>query len=689
MISLLYISENTPTLDEACRCFEDEDDISVITSRSAPAALTMLHNRSFDAIVSACKMAEMDGITLLKILRDAGDLTPFICLTEDDDDETVIQALGNGADLCICRKSDPTTLSKKILALVAGRKKIHPCRDQICRFLPKNTAADTPSGDPKRAEPSLLTARQEGRERETGKVGKEQNGGVDPSRECSDILQIFRDISGPDDPDNPFRESERFYTSLIDSLLDGIVIIDLCGRIIYANQAAREIGGNTSFKGEEESVFAFISPGYIGTVKECLQRCRTEDHTFSFECPARTCRGEKKEIEVLGSTIAYQGNRGLTISFRDITERKKAEKALKEAEKNKQNLLQGFPEYIIVYSDTRGVIYANPAAEAALGKHPDKITGKPVLSLVMEDFREIFEGVVADSLSGNQSMPQEIMLKTPDNTPLPVTVRATSITYQDEDAVLLVLTDITERLVLEKEMEYYAAELKHFTESLARINDKLTIMGSITRHDILNQLTVLLAHLEMAEEEKAEDPAFLTHLRPIHKAATNIQEQIEFTRDYQDIGIRAPQWCIMERMVVRLKPRTITIQSEVRGVEVYADPLFERVLFNLLDNAERHGGEVSTIRISCREEEHGLVILWEDDGTGIKEQEKEKIFKRGYGKNTGFGLFLCREILSITGIEIRETGKYGKGARFEILVPEEGYQMERDPTGAPHHPTQA
>jgi signal transduction histidine kinase len=61
---------------------------------------------------------------------------------------------------------------------------------------------------------------------------------------------------------------------------------------------------------------------------------------------------------------------------------------------------------------------------------------------------------------------------------------------------------------------------------------------------------------------------------------------------------------------------------------------------------------------------------------GIAENEKEKIFMGGYGKNTGFGLFLAREILAITGITIRETGIPGEGARFEITVPNGGYRFD-------------
>jgi len=79
---------------------------------------------------------------------------------------------------------------------------------------------------------------------------------------------------------------------------------------------------------------------------------------------------------------------------------------------------------------------------------------------------------------------------------------------------------------------------------------------------------------------------------------------------------------------------------------------------------------VTTVSISTRKDGDRLVILVEDDGAGIADDEKERIFERGYGKNTGLGLFLAREILAITGISISETGVPGKGARFEITVPE-------------------
>lgn len=78
---------------------------------------------------------------------------------------------------------------------------------------------------------------------------------------------------------------------------------------------------------------------------------------------------------------------------------------------------------------------------------------------------------------------------------------------------------------------------------------------------------------------------------------------------------------------------------------------------------------MTQIRVASRPAGENLVIVWEDDGAGIAADNKELIFERGFGKNTGLGMFLVREILSLTGISIVENGVEGKGARFEMTVP--------------------
>jgi len=98
------------------------------------------------------------------------------------------------------------------------------------------------------------------------------------------------------------------------------------------------------------------------------------------------------------------------------------------------------------------------------------------------------------------------------------------------------------------------------------------------------------------------------------------------------------------------------------------------VFYNLMENSIRHGERLTKITIHSQDTPDGINLILEDDGVGIPENAKEKIFRREYFKNTGFGLFLSREILSITNLTISETGTPGIGARFVIHAPKGMYR---------------
>jgi len=102
---------------------------------------------------------------------------------------------------------------------------------------------------------------------------------------------------------------------------------------------------------------------------------------------------------------------------------------------------------------------------------------------------------------------------------------------------------------------------------------------------------------------------------------------------------------------------------------LYADPLIDKIYSNFIDNSLRPGERVTTIRFSCERSDKGVIIVYEDNGVGVQDSDKEKIFRKGFGKHTGLGLFLAREIHAITNLTIRETGTLGEGVRLEIFVP--------------------
>jgi len=221
-------------------------------------------------------------------------------------------------------------------------------------------------------------------------------------------------------------------------------------------------------------------------------------------------------------------------------------------------------------------------------------------------------------------------------------------------------------------------ERKRFENAIQLANRKLNTLSTITRHDILNQITAIVMYLSLAEESSS-DPGVIEQLHKIEEITQLIQKQIRFTRDYQTIGESTPHWqnvgITVDNAMVGLDLRAITVEKNCGTLELFADYLLDKVFYNILDNAVRHGERVTTIRCSFRENTNGLTLIIEDNGIGIPEGVKEKIFKREYYRNTGYGLFLAEEILSITGISISETGVPGKGARFEIHAPKGTYRF--------------
>jgi signal transduction histidine kinase len=256
----------------------------------------------------------------------------------------------------------------------------------------------------------------------------------------------------------------------------------------------------------------------------------------------------------------------------------------------------------------------------------------------------------------------------------------------------LAIFDDTGTIVEYQSVGQDITEQKRAEDALTIACQKMNLLSSITRHDILNQLTVLSGYLALSEEF-ATDEKLLNFIKKEATATDRINQLITFTKHYQDIGVQAPQWQDVHDTIASaaslLDMSLVNIQILFDNIEIYADPLLSKVFYNLLENSVRHGDHTSSIQFQIRETDEALTIICEDNGGGIDQETKKHLFKRGYGKNTGYGLFLIREILAITGILIEETGESGKGARFEIKVPMGVYRFTHDQTKTDQETTQA
>ena len=221
-------------------------------------------------------------------------------------------------------------------------------------------------------------------------------------------------------------------------------------------------------------------------------------------------------------------------------------------------------------------------------------------------------------------------------------------------------------------------ERKRFEATLQLANRKLNTLSSVTRNDIFNQISAIILHVSRAEE-MVKDPAVLEHLRKIEQSTQIIRKQIRFARDYQDIGLHAPQWqnidVTIRNAITGLDLGGIRVERDVDNLEIYADLLLERVFSAIVENTVVHGLKATYIRFSAQETGEGLTIFCQDDGAGVPAGVKEGMSRHDYSRNTGYGLFLASEILGMTELSVVETGEPGYGARFEIRVPKGTYRF--------------
>jgi signal transduction histidine kinase len=232
--------------------------------------------------------------------------------------------------------------------------------------------------------------------------------------------------------------------------------------------------------------------------------------------------------------------------------------------------------------------------------------------------------------------------------------------------------------MLEKEN----AELR---ATVAFLQEKLQLVGSITRHDVLNQLTAIMGYNELLGM-MIDDPKLKSFLEKERQAIDKIRRQFQFAKDFQNIAVAPPRWQNIRNLCTRVSEdfdlKGIRIIAETGNLSILADPELDKVFHHLFENALLHGQKTAEITVSLRDTGNGGLLIVENNGIGIPAEEKSKIFERGYGKGTGWGLFLAREILAVTGMVIAEAGDPEKGVRFEIHLPAGSFRENGAPPGA-------
>jgi len=465
------------------------------------------------------------------------------------------------------------------------------------------------------------------------------------------------------------QQSESRFRELTDLLPLVIFEMDIEGNITYANKFGLEIFGMSPPDLEKGlNARQFLIPADVVRMFHNLKKIASGVHTpgevYSL------VKADKTSLRALVYTTAIIRNgtiRGFRGCIIDITERLLLEDALRESEEKYRALTESTPD-VLFSMDTGGILtYVSPQVNQ-YGFLVEELVGKPLFSFIHPEDRErIAETFRTELTEGAQFTATFRVL---DKWEHMIWFEEKSFLRLDQygkpAGVYGMLRDVTER--------------KRAEDAIELANKKLNLMNNITRHDILNTITGLLGCVDMvnATTSPGERAQLLGEIKDLTRV---IQRQINFTKEYQEVGVHLPKWQnvseVIRRVEVNFANSGVAFAVDLEDTEIYADPLLEKVFYNLIDNAIRYGEKTTMMKFYFLISDKGLSLICEDDGVGISDNLKQIIFERGVGRNTGMGLFLTREILSITGISIEECGTFGSGARFEMLIPRGGFRFGR------------
>jgi PAS domain S-box-containing protein len=368
--------------------------------------------------------------------------------------------------------------------------------------------------------------------------------------------------------------------------------------------------------------------------------------------------------------IALIKSNGKTIAFqaitRDITERRKAEEELKSSEDRLKVIFEFAPDAFYLNDLKGNFVDGNKAAEELTGYARSELTGKSFLKLKLLSRKQIMKAakLLVKNALGKSTGPDEFVLNRKGGTQVSVEIRTFPVKIKDQTLVLGIARDISER--------------KRTEAILKTMNEKLHVVGRLTRHDVRNKLSAVAGNVFLAKRNLAGNSEAQKYLGEIESACSQTVKILDFARTYEKLGIEELAYMDVkkssgEAFSLFSDMQGVKVINDCRGLTVLADSLLRQLFYNLMDNSIKYGEKLTKIRVYFKKtgKDH-LKLVFEDDGVGISKSEKEKIFREGYGKGTGYGLYLIRKICEVYGWTIRETGEQGKGAKFTMTIPKSG-----------------
>jgi len=468
---------------------------------------------------------------------------------------------------------------------------------------------------------------------------------------------------------------EEHFRSLIENALDLISIVSEDGIIRYASPSHERTLGYSSEELVGRDFKDFVHPEDVDEVVRAFQN---NTSASSIESRVRHKNGQWRVLESFGRNLAHVGGvQGIVINSRDVTERKSAEEALREANNTLRAVIRTSPLAIYAVDLDGRVKNWNAAAHRMLGWQEWELLGEPLPHMLDTETERFQAYLEQQSLTGIADTPFETRCKTRDGRILDANIWTAGLRdgFGALRGAVHMMADVTERKRLEEQLHH---SLK--MEAMGRL------AGGVA-HDFNNLLMIIEGYLQILLDEVRPGDPLRADLEEVLKAAQRAADLTKQLLAFSRRQIVQPKLVDLnslirnlERMLKRIIGEDIELVTRLEpGLkDVFADPgQIEQVVVNLTVNARDAmpgGGRLVIETSSVHLDGEYVMLAVADNGIGIEPNVRPHLFEPFFttkerGKGTGLGLSTSYGIIKQNGGDIQVESEPGKGSTFSVYFP--------------------
>lgn len=395
-----------------------------------------------------------------------------------------------------------------------------------------------------------------------------------------------------------------------------------------------------------------------------------------FENPVLAAGGEERLIAWRNSLL--QDERGqiqeVLSTGEDVTQRRKTEMALIESEATLRAILETCVDGIITINEQGQVLSFNPAAVRIFGYRPEEVLGQDVGILMPDPLRQLHQGFIDHHLTTRETriigLGREVTGRRKDGTLFPLYLAVSDVSIRGRKMFTGIVRDLTDFKRLQEEIIQ--------SQKLAAIGEMAASVG----HEIKNPLAGIGGAIEILKDTLGETDTrrqiMDEILSEVRRLDNTVRDLLAFSRPWNPDA----QLCRLHEIAERVV-RTFQEQEELTELQIamengaqnaaMVDPwLFEKVLWNLLDNASDAMGGHGEIRLSFSEGPGYVQLVVSDSGNGVPQEHLHDVFRPFFttkNRGTGLGLAICKKIMDAHGGSISLTSVPRQGTRVTLQFP--------------------